>query len=74
MNSCYIFEKANLVVARVVMQAEGPIRLEEGGLVSDEDQVVSYNRLFDGSEAVLYAVDEGLHTRSKRPAISCFID
>ena len=54
--------------------AEGPIRLEEGGLVSDEDQVVSYNRLFDGSEAVLYAVDDGLRTRSKRPAISCFID
>ena len=59
---------------RVVMQAEGPIWLKEGGLVSDEDQVVSYNRLFDGSEAVLYAVDEGLCARSKRPAISCFID
>ena len=73
MTSCYTFEKANLAVDRVV-QAEGPIWLEEGSLVSDEDQVVSYNRVFDGSEAVLYAVDEGLRTRSKRPAISCFID
>ena len=43
MTSCYTFEKANLVLDRVVTQAEGPIWLEEGGLVSDEDQVVSYN-------------------------------